>query len=97
MTRTKGGERESGVETVYTSERSVAAVGREREKLIRTLKACRDAGAATAKLADDHLARAEKAEAALHDEHERYVNQKARVKELEAELARHQDGERTAK
>ena len=42
-------------------------------------------------------ARAEKAEAALHDEHERYVNQKARVKELEAELARHQDGERTAK
>ena len=48
-------------------------------------------------LADDHLARAEKAEAALHDEHERYVNQKARVKELEAELARHQDGERTAK
>jgi len=29
---------------------------------------------------------AEKAEAALHDEHERYVNQKARVKELEERI-----------
>src|SRR3990170_9111788 len=35
----------------------------ERAKLTRTLKACRDAGAATARLANDQLARVEKVDA----------------------------------